>query len=470
MTHPLVVIGAGPTGLAAAAHAHARGLETVVLEGGDAPGAAVRTWGHVRLFSPWAELVDPAAEKLLADAGWQAPTPTDYPTGADWVADYLQPLADALAATDLVTIAYRHRVTGVARSGRDVMVDAGREDHPFVVHVTGPDGPQRLLASAVIDASGTWGTPNPLGTDGYPAIGEADHADRITYGIPDVADPTTAARYAGKHVAVAGTGASAQNTLVGLARLAQSHPGTQISWLVRRAGVGQAFGGGDNDQLVERGALGKRAQQAAESSLVITLTSFRTVAVTDTADGRLRLESLDGQVVDDVDEVVVVTGFRPDLSFLTEVRLDLDPVLQSPRQLAPLIDPNVHSCGTVYPHGATDLEQPEHNFFLAGMKSYGRAPSFLTLTGFEQTRSIVAAIAGDREAAARVELVLPETGVCGGSGDFDDGAVCGIDQSPSEAVPAVQTNGEGCCSPSASSELLTIGTSDTIQRLSPFRS
>ena len=446
MTHPLVIIGAGPTGLAAAAHARARGLETLVLEAGDGAGAAVRSWGHVRLFSPWSELVDPAAEKLLADAGWQPPAPTDYPTGADWVAAYLEPLADALAATDLVSVAYGHRVTGVARSGRDVLVDAGREEAPFVVHVTGPHGPRRLLASAVIDASGTWQTPNPLGADGYPALGEAEHADRITYGIPDFTSPATASRYAGKHVAVAGTGASAQNTLVGLARLAQAHPGTRISWLVRRPAVGQAFGGGDDDQLVERGALGKRAQEAAESALVSTRTSFRTVAVASAADGRLRLESLDGQVVDDVHEIVVVTGFRPDLSFLTEVRLDLDPVLQSPRQLAPLIDPNVHSCGTVYPHGARELEQPERHFFLAGMKSYGRAPSFLTLTGFEQTRSIVAAIAGDHEAAARVELVLPETGVCGGSGGFDDAAACGLDQATVGAA-SLEPVGGGCCGP-----------------------
>ena len=359
MSHPVVIIGAGPTGLAAAAHAQSRGLTALVLEAGDAAGAAVREWGHVRLFSSWGELIDPTAEKLLANAGWQAPDRAGYPTGAEWVAGYLQPLADALDGTEQVTVSYGHRVAGVARAGRDVLVDGGRDTEPFAVHVTTPGGPQRLLASAVIDASGTWGTPNPLGTDGYPALGEAEHADRINYAIPDFTDPAVAARYAGKHVAVAGTGASAQNTLLGLARLADQHPGTRISWLVRRADLGNALGGGDNDQLAERGALGKRAQAVAESGLVRTVTGFRTVAVHDGDEGRLRLESVDGQVVDGVDEVVVVTGFRPDLSFLSEVRLDLDPVLQSPRQLAPLIDPNVHSCGTVYPHGAKELEQPE---------------------------------------------------------------------------------------------------------------
>ena len=94
------------------------------------------------------------------------------------------------------------------------------------------------------------------------------------------------------------------------------------------------------------------------------------------------------------------------------MRLDLDPAVESPRALAPLIDPNVHSCGTVPPHGAEELKHPDANLFVIGMKSYGRAPTFLMLTGYEQARSVVSAIAGDWEAARRVELVLPETGVC----------------------------------------------------------
>jgi thioredoxin reductase len=438
MNHPVVIIGAGPTGLAAAAHAHDRGLSAIVLEAGAAPGSAVLEWGHVRLFSPWSELVDAVAAKLLAETGWVAPDPTAYPTGSDWVEGYLRPLAEALAATEEVGVRFGHRVTGVARRGRDVLVDAGRETEPFTVHVATPAGHQRLDAVAVIDASGTWGTPSPLGADGYPAAGQLEHADRIFSGMPDLDDPTVRARYAGRHVAVAGTGASAQNVLVALARLAKDEPATRVTWLVRRPGA--SFGGGDNDQLVERGALGRRAQAVAGSGLVSTLTGFRTVAVRDDSDGRIRIESLDGQVAEGVDQIIVVTGFRPDLSILSELRLDLDPVLKSPRRLAPLIDPNVHSCGTVYPHGANELAHPERGFFLAGMKSYGRAPSFLTLTGFEQTRSIVAEIAGDHVAAARVELVLPETGVCGGSGQFDE-----------------ESSGGGCCGSAAGPELLSIG-------------
>ena len=188
--------------------------------------------------------------------------------------------------------------------------------------------------------------------------------------------------------------------------------------MLRRGQIGSAFGGGEADQLPARGALGGRAADAVVAGHVTVVTGFRTAAVESTPGGVVVVAE-DGQRVGPVDEVLAVTGFRPDLSWLSEVRLDLDPVLQAPRALAPLIDPNVHSCGTVYPHGAAELAQPEPGVFLVGMKSYGRAPTFLAMTGYEQVRSVVAAIAGDRAAAERVELVLPETGVCGGAGLFD---------------------------------------------------
>ena len=437
-TLPVVVIGAGPIGLAAATHLRERGIEAVVVEAGARAGAAVREWSHVRLFSPWSELVDPAARKLLVERGWEEPDPHGYPSGGDWADSYLQPLADALGS-----VRYSSRVTGVARHGRDVLVDSGRDREPFAVHLESPEGRTRLLARAVIDASGTWTGPNPLGADGLPALGEPAHADRISYRIPDFRDPAVRARYAGKHVAVAGTGASAQTVLIELNALARSEEGdgTRVSWLVRRAHGGEAFGGGDNDQLVERGALGARAREAVAETTVTTVPRFRTTGVEQQEDGLLTLTAADGQQVVDVDEVIVVTGFRPDLTILSEVRLDLDPVLSSPRVLAPLIDPNVHSCGTVYPHGAKELEQPEHGLFVVGMKSYGRAPSFLALTGFEQVRSVAAEIDGDHEAAARVELTLPETGVCGGAGLFDEAEV----------------SGGGCCAAPAGPELVTLG-------------
>ncbi len=421
MQHPVVIIGAGPIGLAAAAHASERNLDFVVLEAGRDAGAAVGEWAHVRLFSSWRELVDPAARRLLDASGtWTAPEDSGYPTGQEWREAYLQPLADLLAASPGGAVRYGTRVIGVSRAGRDLLVDSGRESDPFAVHLQGPAGPERLLGGAVVDASGTWTRPNPLGADGYPALGESESTAHISYGIPDFSDPAVAARYAGKHTAVAGKGASAQGVLIGLAGLAHQDAATRVSWLLRRPSVGDAFGGGDNDQLEQRGKLGQDAKAAATSGLVTNVTQFRTEAVSTRDDGRLTLHSTDGQQVDDVDEVIVVTGFRPDFTFLSEVRLDLDPALGSARFLAELVHPDHHSCGDVPGHGYQELAQPESGLFLVGMKSYGRAPSFLAMTGYEQVRSVVAALAGDLEAAGRVELVLPETGVCNGAGAFDD--------------------------------------------------
>ena len=433
---PVVVVGAGPIGLAAAAHLRDRGVDFLVLESGPVAGAAVLEWSHTRLFSPWSELVDPVAASQLAATGWTPPDPVRYPTGADWVREYLQPLADVLADS----IRYGSTVTGVAKRDRDRLVDSGRDEAAFTVHVTTSDREERIVARAVIDASGTWTGPNPLGGDGMPAIGEIAAADRISYRAPDLRTSEQRARYAGKQIAVAGTGASAKGVLIALAALVEEEPATRVTWLVRRATVGEAFAGSADDELAERGALGRNAQRAVASRGVTTMNGFRTSAVVPGDDGSLSLESFDGQRVDSVDEIIALTGFRPDLSFLSEVRLDLDPVLQAPRQLAPLIDPNVHSCGTVYPHGAKELAQPEVGFFPVGMKSYGRATSFLALTGFEQARSVVAEISGDHEAAARVELTLPDSGVCGGSGAFDD-----------------EGAGGGCCG-SPEPELISLGT------------
>ncbi|MFJ9700813.1 MULTISPECIES: NAD(P)-binding domain-containing protein [Streptomyces] len=436
---PVVVIGAGPTGLAAAAHLVGRGLDPLVLEAGAAAGSAVREWGHVRLFSTWSEVVDPAAEKLLAPTGWVRPDGATYPSGADWAERYLQPLADVLGDK----VRYGATVTGVSRAGRDRVVDADRESQPFTVLIETADGSEeRILARAVLDASGTWATPSPMGGDGLPALGEKAASARVSYRVPDLKDPAVRARYAGKRTAVVGSGASAFTALAALADLSESDDGagTHAVWILRRGISGSTFGGGAADQLPARGALGLAAKAAVDDGHADAVTGFRTAAVE--RDGeRLVLVGEDGRRLDPVDEVIVLTGLRPDLSFLDELRLGLDERLRAPVALAPLIDPNQHSCGTVYPHGVKELSHPEKDVYLVGMKSYGRAPTFLAMTGYEQVRSVAAALAGDREAAERVELTLPETGVCGGAGLFD----------APEATPA---DGGGCCAAPAT---LTIG-------------
>jgi thioredoxin reductase len=405
---PVAVVGGGPVGLAAAAHLVERDMPFIVLEAGDDVGSSIASWAHVRLFSPWRHNIDRAARRLLESAGWQAPDEDTYPTGGDLIEQYLRPLATHPTIAESLRL--EHKAIAVGRLGIDKLNDTERDTRPFVITAETPTGVKRFHARAVIDATGTWRTPNPLGADGFDAIGEPSAADRIAYGIPDVLG-TDRDHYAGRRVAVVGSGHSAQNAVRDLALVGVEDPATAITWVIRRAAPGQMFGGDEADQLPERGKLGADARRLVDGGQVRLESGFRIDAVEQSDDGIL-LRSVDRRRVGPFDEVIAATGFRPDLTFLRELRLDLDPALESSRSLAPLIDPNVHSCGTVPPHGEAELRHPEPNVYLVGAKSYGRAPTFLLATGYEQVRSVVAELAGDHEAARRVELALPETGVC----------------------------------------------------------
>lgn len=431
---PVAIIGAGPVGLAAAAHLLARGLPVKLYEAADEVAAHTRDWGHVRLFSPWSYNIDAAARALLQPTGWQAPSPQVHPTGAELYAQYLRPLAQVPQISAVLETGAR--VTAVSRQGFDKMKTAGRDGAPFELVVQQREGgTRRDLARAVIDCTGTWNQPNPAGSNGLPVPGEAEHAAQIAYGLPDVLGRDRNA-YANRRVLVAGAGHSAANILLDLARLQQEAPMTRIIWAVRGASLSRLFGGGANDKLAARGRLG-RDLEAMIGSGGIDLRLQSTIA--SIADGlRVSLVHPGGTAEVMVDRIIVAAGQRPALGMLGELRLDLDPATESPRVLAPMIDPNVHSCGTVRPHGHRELSHPETGFYIAGIKSYGRAPTFLLATGYEQVRSIAAAIAGDMTAADDVQLDLPETGVCSASPSR-------AEKSGSRA-PAV-AKASACCTP-----------------------
>lgn len=429
-TKTVAVIGAGPVGLAAAAHLLERGLTPIVLEAGAEIGHAVRQWGHVQLFSPWEYNVDRAAERLLASTGWNSPDPAQYPTGTELVERYLEPLAQKTVIAPYIRTS--SRVTDISRVGFDKLKTKGREGTPFEIRYENGQGPKSVRADAIIDASGTWHSPNPAGANGLAAMGEKVSASKVVYATPDVLGKDRL-RYAGKVTAVLGAGHSAIGTLSDLARLKAQVPGTEAIWLLRGNNPAKAFGGGANDKLAARGELGAAFAALVAAGQIKVEMDFRVSHVGNEGD-RLRVGSGSGccgrHVV--IDEMIVATGFRPDLEFVRELRIQLDPAIECPVALAPLIDPNEHSCGTVRPHGARELAQAEPGFYFAGMKSYGRAPTFLMITGYEQVRSIAADIAGDHAAAERVDLVLPETGVCNRSASPDAGECCG-GPAPAEA-------------------------------------
>ena len=430
---PVAVIGAGPVGLAAAAHLAERGRSFMVCEAGAGPAAAMQQWAHVTFFSPWRFDVDSAAERLLLQTGWERPDADRDPTGQELIDLYLAPLSKHSKISP--HIRYDAKVVAVTRQGMDRVPSKGRDERPFELSVTSANGTmERVLASAVIDASGTWTSPNPGGANGIPALGELESKLRISTGIPDVYNAARS-RYAGKRVVVIGSGHSAMDSILNLTHLKQEEPNTEIIWAMRTAPSDKIFGGGSEDQLANRGALGARAKAAIARGNVTVEAPFRThhFALLENA---IEVGDESGKRII-ADEVIVATGFRPDFSMLSEIRLDLHPWLECARELGSLIDPNEHSCGDVPPHGFAELKQPESNFFIVGMKSYGRAPTFLMATGYEQVRSIVAALAGDMEAALETKLVLPQTGVCEGVGHSDVGSCCG--------GPAISMT-DACCS------------------------
>lgn len=408
-TLPVAIIGAGPIGLAAAAHLLERDETPLVLEMAAEVAGNIREWAHVRVFSPWQYNLDQAAVRLLQDSGWQEPEATYLPTGGELIDDYLEPLAEQLQPY----IHFNAKVEAISRRRIDKMKDAHRDDAPFVLYVTTPTGSRFFYAKAVIDASGTWATPNPIGSDGLFAPGERENRPKIHYGIPDILGQQRN-RYANQRVTVVGGGHSAINALLELGDLQHDYPDTEIEWILRKGNVNSAYGGLGNDALPGRGLLGIRIKELVDSGRVTVHTPFFVQTIENDGDQLLIVgETPSGTEEVATDEIIAATGSRPDLSITRELRLSLDHSTESPTALAPLIDPNIHSCGSVPPHGAAVLRHPEKDFYIVGMKSYGRAPTFLLMTGYEQVRSVVAELVGDRVSAETVELCLPETGVCG---------------------------------------------------------
>ena len=419
-TLPVAIIGAGPIGLAAAAHLVERGIDFVVLEAGAEVAASVRAWGHTRLFSPWKHLVDPASRRLLEDRGWQLPDPERAPTGAELVEKYVAPLAKVEEIASRIRLGVQ--VIGVTREGMDRTRTRGRAGTPFALRVrTAPGVVEDIAARAVIDASGTYLSPNSLSSSGLDLLGMAEIADGVTPALPDVLGRDRA-RFAGRRVTVVGAGHSAANTLLSLVDLARQDPETTVTWLIRNAQAVRVSSSAD-DELADRARLGSRVDRAIADRRVTVIDGFEIIRGRRTADAVELVGHRRGEVVVHATDVVVnATGFRPNLDILREIRLELDEIVEAPKRLAPLIDPNVHSCGTVEPHGFRELSHPEQGFFIVGMKSYGRAPTFLLATGYEQVRSVTAWLAGDTASASKVDLVLPATGVC--STDIGDGGGC----------------------------------------------
>lgn len=420
---PVAIIGAGPVGLAAAAHLIKREIPFLLFEAGKDVGSSIAEWEHIKVFSPWKYNIDKAAKELLQQTDWKQPNEELVHTGREFIDLYLKPLSVLPQLKN--SIRTNSRVIAVGKRGMDKMKDAHRELVPFVVRVKQGESIHSFEARAVIDASGTWFTPNPVGSGGMFAEGELKNSEHIFYGIPDVLAKHKR-RYAGKRIAIIGSGHSAINTILELEKLKEEFPQTEINWILRKEKISDVYGGQESDALEARGALGIKIEKLVNEDRVNVYSPFQIFEIKKENEQLSLIGEQYGKKAQlpEIDEIIANTGSRPDFSFLREIRLNISPSVESVEALAGLIDPNIHSCGTVRPHGELELQHPEKDFYIVGSKSYGRAPTFLLATGYEQVRSIAAALDGDIEAARKIALDLPETGVC--SSGEEGHACCGV--------------------------------------------
>ena len=368
-------------GLFAALEGAGRGFDVTVLEKNEV-GSALLAWGPTRFFSPLGMNVSPQARKAIEVA---LPDDEALLTGPEMTDRVLRPLARSpMLAQRVLT---RHRVIGVARLGMTRGDFAGhplRSERPFQILAETASGERSFEADVVLDASGVTGRSCWMGEGGLPAAGERRLSFRIVRGLGSLEQRLL--RMAGKTVLVVGHGHSAANAILRLAELCEESPQTRITWAFRsphRRPCAEVPG----DPLPERQRVASCANDlAAEPPAFLAV--HRRACVESLRESETRLEvALSGGRGGVFDEVVSLTGYRPDLSFLSELALEISPVTEGSAGLARALS-GVTDCLSVPRVRPESLASGEPGFFLIGAKSYGRSRNFLIRTGLEQLESI----------------------------------------------------------------------------------
>jgi len=365
----VLVIGAGPMGLAAALGAHARGCEVTVVERNDV-GSSLRAWGPTRFFSPLAMNVTPLMRGVL---GGDLPADDALLTGPEFVDRVLHPLAERAPLQGRIRT--QTRVVAVGRRGMTKGDYAGhplRAERPFRVVTDG----DVLEADIIFDASGGYLVPNHFGLGGLPVHA---HARALrTLGALHAARE----ELRGKHLLLVGHGHSAANALNMLA-----DNGTRVTWAVRSPNRRPCTEVA-NDPLPERQRVVAAANGLAESP-----PSWLTVQ------RRASVEAVDGDVVtltgsrrvEGVDAIAAFTGYRPDNTPVSELAIEISPVTDGGARLYRAIA-NVTDCLAVPRLAPDDLATGEPNYWFVGSRIYGRAPTFLLQTGYQQLETILATL------------------------------------------------------------------------------
>lgn len=380
----VLVVGAGPIGLAAALGCVRRGLSVTVLEQGEV-GASLRRWGPTRFFSPLALNLPADALPILQG---KLPPGDALLTGREFAEDVLAPLARSAPLAGKVL--GEHRVLAIQRVGMlrgDYAGHPLRGERPFQVLVDTPTGERRLEAEAVLDASGTYGQPVALGARGERAV-----AGQLIRHLGMLHERRRV--LAGRRVLLLGQGHSAANAIVVLEQLVREAPTTSVVWATRAASLRPCVEVA-SDPLPERRHIVARANELGMRPPAWLRVERRAMvqSVERDREDTLRVSlSGPGERVVLADELIALTGYRPDLSFLAELSLDIAPATEGSAGLARALA-HVTDCLSVPAVAPCDLASGEQGFHLLGAKSYGRARTFLLQTGYAQLETILDGLA-----------------------------------------------------------------------------
>lgn len=392
----MIVLGAGPIGLECVLRARESGWDAEVYESGRV-GESVRRWGHVRMFSPWRMNVSAAGRSAV---GLDDIDPDDLPTGAEYVARYLEPLA----ATPLLAgrVHLGSEAVGVSR-GRllkgDAIASDARRRPRFRVLLRDDAGERVEEADVVVDATGTFATPNRLGPGGIPAVGELS-VRGIEHRIPDLAGRHRAA-FAGRRTLVVGAGHSAATAIVALEALASKVPRTRVVWVTRseeRRPVPEVMA----DPLAERARVAEAANRVAEDGedWLERLPGTQVDALHEAGFGyRVTMGGPGGERSLEVDRVLALVGYRPDSDVARELQVQTCWATEGTYPLAAALLARAGEDADCLQAGrdldASTLLHPEPGFFTLGMKSYGRNPDFLLEVGFKQVDDLMTLLASE---------------------------------------------------------------------------
>jgi len=382
-----VIIGAGPMGFETALRALDRGFDVTILEAGRI-GENIQQWQHVRFFSPFGMNISPRLRQALA--GNTLPADGAILTGGEFVEAVLQPLSRLPEFEGKIHCG--QRVASIARAGLGKM---GLPNHPLRVErafriLTEDDKGQEKTfeADLVFDASGVYGQPNWAGSSGMPALGERQLGNRIVRHLQDY-NGSEFERYAGKRVLLIGHGHSAAHAIMTLNQIVQQAPATQVIWAVRTDRTKPILDIPD-DPLPERASIASSANTIAQNPLK-NVTVLRRATLEALLDGKhsfkVKLKILRNIEEIEVDEIIALTGYRPNLEMLRELSAEFSGISEGVSGLYRALT-NITDCLAKIDIKPQALQTGEPNFFVVGIKSYGRNSGFLLRSGIDQLEAI----------------------------------------------------------------------------------